>query len=89
MSTREIQGHLEEIYKVEVSASLISEVTDAVLEDAKAWQNRPLENLYPVLFLDALLSRPEVAGHREALEGRVLGVGRQEEHPYRPGETLE
>jgi transposase-like protein len=55
MSTREIQGHLEEIYKVEVSASLISEVTDAVLEEVKIWQNRPLENLYPVIFLDALM----------------------------------
>jgi putative transposase len=47
MSTREIQGHLQEIYGVEVSPSLISEVTDAVLEEVKAWQTRPLEPLYP------------------------------------------
>jgi transposase-like protein len=43
MTTREIQGHLKEIYKVEVSPSLISAVTDAVLEDVKAWQARPLD----------------------------------------------
>ena len=46
MTTREIQGHLEEIYGVEVSPALISEVTDAVLEEVKAWQSRPLEPLY-------------------------------------------
>jgi putative transposase len=65
MSTREIQGHLEEIYQVEVSASLISEVTDAVLEEVKAWQNRQLENLYPVLFLDALMVKMRHEGHVE------------------------
>ena len=71
MSTREIQGHLEEIYKVEVSASLISEVTDAVLEDVKAWQNRPLENLYPVLFLDALMVKMR---HDGRVENRAVYV---------------
>lgn len=65
MSTREIQGHLEEIYKVEVSASLICEVTDAVLEEVKAWQNRPLESLYPVLFLDALMVKMRHEGRVE------------------------
>ena len=55
MSTREIQGHLAEIYAIEVSPTLISEVTDAVIEEVKLWQNRPLENLYPILFLDALI----------------------------------
>jgi len=44
MSTREIQGHLEEIYGIEVSPSLISNVTDAVVEEVKAWQSRPLES---------------------------------------------
>jgi len=51
MSTREIQGHLEEIYGIEVSPSLISHVTDAVVEEGKAWQSRPLEELYPIVFL--------------------------------------
>jgi len=71
MSTREIQGHLEEIYKVEVSASLISEVTDAVLEEVKAWQNRPLESLYPVLFLDALIVKMR---HEGRVENRAVYV---------------
>ncbi len=43
MSTRDIQGHLEEIYAVEVSPSLISEVTEAVMEEVRAWQSRPLD----------------------------------------------
>lgn len=65
MSTREIQGHLAEIYQVEVSPSLISEVTDAVIEEVKTWQNRPLEPLYPVIFLDALIVKMRQDGRVE------------------------
>jgi len=65
MSTREIQGHLAEIYQVEVSPSLISEVTDAVIEEVMAWQNRPLEPLYPVIFLDALIVKMRQDGRVE------------------------
>jgi len=54
MTTREIQGHLEELYHTEISPTLISNVTASVLEDVKAWQARPLEALYPILFLDAI-----------------------------------
>lgn len=54
MTTREIQQHLEEIYKVEVSPSLISSVTDEVIEEVKAWQNRQLDAVYPIMYLDAL-----------------------------------
>jgi putative transposase len=54
LTTREIQGHLEEIYGVEVSPALISQVTDAVMEEVKAWQGRPLDPLYPIVYLDAL-----------------------------------
>ena len=54
MTVREIQGHLEEIYGIEVSPDLISSVTDAVLEEAREWQNRPLESLYPLVVFDAL-----------------------------------
>jgi len=54
MTVREIQAFLEEQYKVEVSADLISTVTDSVLEDVVEWQNRPLERMYPVVFFDAL-----------------------------------
>ena len=63
MTTREIQEHLKEIYKVEVSPSLISTVTDAVLEDVKAWQSRPLEALYPIVYLDAIHVKMRTAGH--------------------------
>jgi len=63
MTTREIQGHLKEIYQVEVSPSLISTVTDAVLEDVKAWQSRPLEALYPIVYLDAIHVKMRTAGH--------------------------
>jgi putative transposase len=54
MSTREIQGHLEEMYQVEVSAQFISTVTSGVEEKVKEWQNRPLEAVYPILYMDAL-----------------------------------
>lgn len=54
MTTRDIQAHLAEIYAVEVSPDLISKVTAAVLEDAKAWQNRPLEPVYAAIYLDAI-----------------------------------
>jgi putative transposase len=54
MSTREIQGHLEEIYGADVSPQLISTITDAVAAEAAEWQSRPLEPLYPVVFFDAI-----------------------------------
>ena len=54
MSTREIQGHLRELYGIEVSPDLVSAVTDAVLDEVAEWQDRPLEVLYPLVFLDAL-----------------------------------
>lgn len=54
MTTRDIQAHLEDIYGVEVSADLISTVTDGVLEEVKEWQNRPLEALYPIVYFDAI-----------------------------------
>jgi putative transposase len=54
MSTREIAGHLRELYAIDVSAELISTVTDAVIEEVTAWQNRPLEATYPLVFLDAI-----------------------------------
>jgi putative transposase len=54
MSTREIQGHLHELYGIEVSPDLVSAVTDAVLDEVAEWQNRPLEARYPLVFLDAL-----------------------------------
>jgi putative transposase len=54
MSTREIVGHLRDLYGIEVSPDLISAVTDAVLDEIAAWQARPLEPVYPLIFFDAL-----------------------------------
>jgi putative transposase len=54
LSVREIQAHIEEIYGTQVSPDLISTVTEAVLEEVKAWQARPLDALYPIVYLDAL-----------------------------------
>jgi len=54
LSVREVQGHLRQMYRVEVSPDLISRVTDAVHEDVLAWRSRPLDAVWPVVFLDAL-----------------------------------
>jgi len=62
LSTRDIQGELKELYEVEVSPTLISEVTDAVLAEVKAWQQRPLEALYPVVYLDCIFVKLRVEG---------------------------
>jgi putative transposase len=57
MTTREIEGHLLEIYGVEVSPALVSQVTDAVCADVQVWQNRPLEEVYPIVYFDALWAK--------------------------------
>ncbi len=62
LSTREIQSHIEEIYGVEVSPDLISTVTSAVEERVCEWQQRPLESVYPILYLDALRVKIRVDG---------------------------
>jgi len=54
MTTRDIQGHLEEIYGVEVSPELISTVTDGIISEVKEWQNRPIDEVYPIVFFDAV-----------------------------------
>jgi len=71
MSTREIQGHLLEIYKVEVSASLISEVTDEIIDEVRQWQSRPLEQLYPIVYFDALFVKMR---HEGRIENRAVYV---------------
>ena len=63
MTVREIQGHLEEIYGIEVSPDLISTVTASVIEELRAWQNRPLESVYPIVYLDALRVKIRDNGH--------------------------
>src|SRR5579864_8850889 len=71
MTTREIQGHLQEMYGVEVSPTLISDVTDAVLDEVKTWQNRPLEAIYGVVYLDALYVKMR---HEGRVENRAVYV---------------
>jgi putative transposase len=63
MTTREIEGHLKEMYGVEVSPTLISNVTEAVMEEVKIWQNRPLDEVYPILYMDALRVKVRDGGH--------------------------
>lgn len=55
MTTRDIQDQLKELYGVEVSPTLISSITDSVLEEVKGWQNRTLDQVYPIVYLDALV----------------------------------
>jgi len=63
LSTREIQQHLEEIYHVEVSPALISSVTDEVLEEVRSWQQRQLDAVYPIMYLDAIQFKVRDSGH--------------------------
>src|ERR1039457_168733 len=63
MTTREIEGHLKEIYGVEVSSTLVSHVTEAVMEEVKTWQNRALDEVYPILYMDALRVKVRDGGH--------------------------
>lgn len=62
MSTREIAAHLEEIFGANVSPTLISTITDTVADEVKAWQARPLEAMYPVLYLDCLMVKTRESG---------------------------
>jgi transposase-like protein len=62
LSTRDIQGQLEELYGAEVSPTLISNVTNAVMEDVRAWQSRPLSAVYPILYFDALFVKSRQEG---------------------------
>jgi putative transposase len=57
MSVRDIQGHLHEIYGVEVSPDLISKVTDAVIDELRTWQSRALESVYLIVYIDALITK--------------------------------
>ena len=63
MTTREIEGHLKEMYGVDVSPTLISNVTEAVMEEVKTWQSRPLDEVYPILYMDALRVKVRDGAH--------------------------
>ena len=86
LSTRDIEAHLAEMYGVKVGRDLITKVTDAVMDDVRAWAARPLEDVYPVIFLDAMASRsaraapaaprllPGLGGHRRGRARRARDV---------------
>jgi putative transposase len=74
LTVREIQGHLAEIYATDVSPDLISKVTDTVLADAKAWQNRPLERVYAIVYLDALIVKIR-DGHAVRNQACYVAIG--------------
>ncbi len=65
MTVRDIQTHLGELYGTEISQDLISTITDAVLEDVKAWRNRPLDELYPIVFIDGFVAKCRLDGRVE------------------------
>lgn len=62
MTTRNIQAHFEESYGVEVSPTFISQVSNEVMDEVKQWQQRPLDALYPVVYLDCLVVRSRDSG---------------------------
>ena len=62
MTTRDIQAHFMDAYNVDISTSFISQVTNTVMEEVRAWQTRPLDVLYPIVFLDALVVRSRASG---------------------------
>ena len=85
LTVRDVRSHLEEIYGVDVSPDLISKVTDAVWDELQEWRNRPLEEMYPIVYIDALMikirdgvvqNRPAYLAVGVDLEGRkhVLGI---------------
>ena len=74
MSTRDIQSHLQEMYGVEVSPTLVSQVTDAIADEVKQWQNRLLDEVYPIVYLDAI--RVKVRHNSHVINKAVyLGIG--------------
>jgi putative transposase len=74
MTCREIKAHLQEIYGVEVSPDLISTVTDGVIDEVRQWQSRPLDAIYPILYLDALQVKVKDQG-RVSNKAIYLAVG--------------
>lgn len=60
MTTRDVTAHLADIYDVDISAELVSKITDSVLPDLRAWQDRPLDSVYPIMYLDAIVVKVRV-----------------------------
>ena len=78
LTTRDIKNHLQEIYGVEVSPELVSRVTDAVIDELREWQTRPLESIYAVVYIDALVVKIRDQGRVENKAVHVVvGVDRE------------
>ena len=74
MTVREIQAHLQEMYGAEVSPSLISSVTDAVADEVKAWQSRPLDAVYSIVYLDCIHTKVREGAVRVKAVYLALGI---------------
>jgi transposase-like protein len=74
MTTRDIQAQLQERYGVEVSPALISTVTEAMMEEVRQWQTRPLEAVYPIVSLDCLVVKEKREPARKP-QSRLFGAG--------------
>src|SRR5918999_1689590 len=74
MTVRDIQHHLQRTYGTELSHETISKITDAVLDEVKAWQTRPLEEIYPIVYLDALVVKVK-DGHQVRNRAAHIAVG--------------
>jgi transposase-like protein len=75
MTTRDIQAHIQDIYGYEMSAETISTITDRVLERAKEWQSRPLQEVYAIVFMDALFLKMRMEGHvRNVAVYAIVGI---------------
>ncbi len=76
MTVRDIQSHLADIYEIEVSPDLISKITDAILEEVREWQARPLDPVWPVIFLDAIVCKVRDQGTvKNKAAHLAVGVG--------------
>ncbi len=80
MTTREIAAAFKELYDADVSPALISKVTDAVMEQVVEWQNRPLDAVYPIVYLDCIVLK--VRQDSRIINKSVFGTG----HQYRRSE---
>ena len=76
MTTRDIQAQVQELYGVEVSPTFISNITEAVMEEVRQWQTRPLDALYPIVYVDCLVVKVR-ENQRVREYGLVFGAGRR------------
>jgi len=63
MTTRDVQAHIADVYQVEISPELVSTITDSILPELRAWQSRPLEGMYPIIYLDAIVVKVRTDAH--------------------------